>query len=643
MLAPTKAPFPSMPTGSDRSAAVLVWGGGSGGIAAALQAARSGADTLLLTPGAWLGGMVSAAGVCAPDGNELSPWQTGLWGALLRALQRSEPEGLDQNWVSCFGYRPASAERILRRWLAAEARLEWWPGCRLRQVELRGDAIVAVTVEHAGRLCRLQPTIVIDGSDRGDLFPLAEAPFRFGWEPKEAWQEPSAPEAQALAQNPFFRDQPVQSPTWVCMGQLDEREAPAAAAGGLRRRSPPRLAEPFSGATEAFGLERTLTYGRLPGGLVMLNWPLHGNDWHQGLGRAFAELAEGGGGTRGSEDGGATTPAEQALFEAMRSHSEAFAATLRHASGGWLKPGAVFPSAAEAGAGRLMGSEALALMPYWREGRRLVARELVLEQHLLPQAAGPCIAPLRCDADGALNAIAVGNYANDHHYPGADWPLAPKSCRWGGRWSGTPFTIPYGALVSEGLRNLLAADKCFGVSHMANGATRLQPLVLNIGQAAGLAAALCLRHGLEPAALPVRRLQEALIADPLAPAGVLPLWDTPWHHPLWRERQRRALETPERLDRHGHLSQPGAAHGPGRVAADPIPPAEPGEQLWRGRLVPDGDGAYELQGESGAWPVITLEPALHRWLENLDAPTPVALVGCANPWGPWLRISRKLE
>ena len=46
---------------------VLVWGGGTGGVAAALQAARSGATTLLLTPGPWLGGMVSTAGVCCPD------------------------------------------------------------------------------------------------------------------------------------------------------------------------------------------------------------------------------------------------------------------------------------------------------------------------------------------------------------------------------------------------------------------------------------------------------------------------------------------------------------------------------------------------------------------------------------------------
>ncbi len=617
-----------MRTGFDRRAEVVVWGGGSGGVAAALQAARSGADTLLLTPGPWLGGMVSAAGVSAPDGNELSPWQSGLWGALLRALQRIEPEGLDQNWVSCFGYRPASAERILRRWVAAEPRLAWWSGARLGPIERSGDRISAVTAEHRGVQRCLRPTVVIDGSDRGDLFPLAGAPFRFGWEAREQWQEPSAPTAAALAGDPFFQRQPVQSPTWVCLGQLDEQGGRTAPNAEAWRRTPPRLSEPFAAATEAFGLERTLTYGRLPGGLVMLNWPLHGNDWHTGLERAFAERVAGG--------GAAAEAAERELLEAMRTHSEAFAATLRQASGGWLGPAAVFPTPDEASAGRLSGAGSLALMPYWREGRRLVARELVLEQHLLPQASGACIAPLRCDSDGALSSIAVGNYANDHHYPGADWPLAPKSCRWGGRWSGTPFTIPYGALVSEGVSNLLAADKGFGVSHMANGATRLQPLVLNIGQAAGLAAALCVRDGLEPAALPVRRLQEALISDPVAPAGVVPLWDTPWHHPLWRERQREALEAPERLDRHGQLVAGSALAAPAGWA----PPPEPGERLWRGVVRPDGEGGYLLDGETGPWPVITLEPALHHWLLGLDRPTPAALIGCANPWGPWLRMSR---
>lgn len=135
---------------------VLVWGGGSGGVAAAIQAARGGASTLLLTPGPWLGGMVSAAGVCCPDGNELSPWQTGLWGAFLRELERREPEGLDHNWVSCFGYRPATAEAILQDWVRAESKLLWWPCCRLLVVERERSLITAVRVEVEGEQRRVR-------------------------------------------------------------------------------------------------------------------------------------------------------------------------------------------------------------------------------------------------------------------------------------------------------------------------------------------------------------------------------------------------------------------------------------------------------------------------------------------------------
>ncbi|WP_185464555.1 MULTISPECIES: FAD-dependent oxidoreductase [unclassified Synechococcus] len=600
----------------DDQAAVVVWGGGSGGVAAALQAARGGADTLLLTPGPWLGGMVSAAGVCAPDGNELSPWQSGLWGALLRALQREEPEGLDHNWVSCFGWRPASAERVLRRWLAAEPRLRWWSGCRLRQLERTGSRLTAMELDHQGELVRLSLQLVIDGSDRGDLLPHAGVPFHLGWDASDDWGEPSAPTRKRLNTDPFFQHQPVQSPTWVVLAQESKGPCP----GG----STP--AAPFERATEAFGLERTLSYGRLPGGLVMLNWPLHGNDWHDGLERAFSP----------------DLTAQAELARAMQQHSLAFLGALGEASGGWLQPAGVFPEA-PGGGSALGGPSPLALMPYWREGRRLVGHRLVLEQDLLPLAPaglrgtpdddGAWIGPIPFDGEGRCSSIAVGNYANDHHYPGDDWPLAPKSCRWGGRWSGTPFMVPYGALVSADLDNLLAADKAISCSHMANGATRLQPLILNIGQAAGAAAALCSGSGTVPATLDVRHLQEALISDPLAPAGPMPLWDTPWHHPDWQRRQRRALLDPALLQPRGTL----AASEP----ASPFQaPEEPHERVFDGTLVPDGDGGYTLESEHRAWPLISLEPGLHHWLQQQEAPRPVRLIGVANPWGPWLRVSR---
>jgi len=79
---------------------VLVVGGGTGGTAAAIQAARRGAKTMLVSEFPWLGGMLTAAGVSAPDGNELMAFQTGLWGAFLQELQQRQPGGLDNSWVS---------------------------------------------------------------------------------------------------------------------------------------------------------------------------------------------------------------------------------------------------------------------------------------------------------------------------------------------------------------------------------------------------------------------------------------------------------------------------------------------------------------------------------------------------------------
>jgi hypothetical protein len=209
-------------------------------------------------------------------------------GSLLRALYQAEPEGLDQNWVSCFGYRPTTAEGILQNWVQALPNLQWWSDCQLLQVERSGSSVQAVLIQRSDGVHRIACDVVIDGSDRGDLLPLVETPFRLGWEAQELWGEPSAPSAQRLKSEGFFREQPVQSPTWVVMGQLQSDRPLAAHASGVDPNGTPLLLpEPFKEACAAFGLERTISYGRLPGGLVMLNWPLHGNDWHRGLERAF--------------------------------------------------------------------------------------------------------------------------------------------------------------------------------------------------------------------------------------------------------------------------------------------------------------------------------------------------------------------
>ena len=169
-------------------------------------------------------------------------------------------------------------------------------------------------------------------------------------------------------------------------------------------------------------------------------------------------------------------------------------------------------------------------------------------------------------------------------------------------------------------KHLLMADKAFSTSHMANGATRLQPLIMNVGQAAGAASALAVESNLQPSELSVRSLQNRLIGDDRAPAAVAPLWDTAWHHSQWLERQTAALNQ------------------------EPLAAAPP-ETLDSGRtrkamVSPDNEGGYRINFE-GDEPcqLITLEPAVNDRLLTIEKPTSVNVQGKHNPWGGWFRTS----
>ena len=104
---------------------VLVVGGGTGGTAAAIQAARRGAKTILVSEFSWLGGMLTSAGVSAVDGNELIVFQTGLWGKFVQELQQRQPGGLDNSWVSFFSFDPRLGAEIFANWVQELPNLHW--------------------------------------------------------------------------------------------------------------------------------------------------------------------------------------------------------------------------------------------------------------------------------------------------------------------------------------------------------------------------------------------------------------------------------------------------------------------------------------------------------------------------------------
>ena len=125
---------------------VLVVGGTVGGVAAAIQASRRGVKTILATEFVWLGGMLTSAGVCAPDGNELRSWQTGLWGAYLRELQARQVVGLDNGWVSLFTYHPHCGAAIFADWVKQLPNLLWLQGYKPLSVIKNGDRVTEVVL-----------------------------------------------------------------------------------------------------------------------------------------------------------------------------------------------------------------------------------------------------------------------------------------------------------------------------------------------------------------------------------------------------------------------------------------------------------------------------------------------------------------
>ena len=53
---------------------------------------------------------------------------------------------------------------------------------------------------------------------------------------------------------------------------------------------------------------------------------------------------------------------------------------------------------------------------------------------------------------------------------------------------------------------------------------------------------------------------------------------------------------------------------------------------------------YHLETAERIWPLITLEPAIHRWLSDEDhSGRTLNLRGIKNPWGPWVRITGVLD
>lgn len=132
--------------------------------------------------------------------------------------------------------------------------------------------------------------------------------------------------------------------------------------------------------------------------------------------------------------------------------------------------------------------DGLAAEPYIRESRRIEALHTVCEQDIAAYTnPGLSVAP------EMPMSVGVGAYRIDLHPSASGHPTIDTST--------LPFQIPLGSLIPVRVRNLIAAGKNLGVTHITNGCYRLHPIEWNIGEAAAHLAASCLQQGTEPAGI----------------------------------------------------------------------------------------------------------------------------------------------
>ncbi|MCX6628573.1 MAG: FAD-dependent oxidoreductase [Candidatus Solibacter sp.] len=142
-----------------------------------------------------------------------------------------------------------------------------------------------------------------------------------------------------------------------------------------------------------------------------------------------------------------------------------------------------------------MTLEWVGTIPGKRESRRFEGDYVLTQRDLVEQ---------RQHAD----AVGFGGWAMDlHPADGLYSPLSPCT-----QWhSKGVYQIPYRTMYSRNVANLFLTGRLISVSHVAFGSTRVMATCAHNGQAVGMAAALCLRHGVRPRAVPVAELQRELL------------------------------------------------------------------------------------------------------------------------------------
>jgi hypothetical protein len=472
---------------------VLVIGGGASGVSAGLQAGRLGVKTIVTEPTTWLGGMITAAGVSAFDGNHNMP--SGIFGEFRSQLYKvyGGPAKVATGWVSMTQFEPHIGDSIFKKMVSDVPTLQVMFNHQFMKVMKKNNTIVGALFRNKtnNRTIAIYAKQVIDATELGDVFANAGVPYDLGMEASKISGEDVGVEVsndiiQDITYTAILKDYGIgKDCTIVKPFGYDPRE--------------------FDGACTDYYIDKTrkapnvdgkkmLAYGKLPNNKYMINWPGYGNDIYLNV----VELDE------ASRQKELVKAKEQTLRFVYFIQNQLGFKNLGFADD-------EFPT-----------KDRFPLIPYYREGRRIKG----LVRFNIKHIANPFGGDLHLNRTG----IAVGDYPIDHHH--RKNPNAPQHLDF---YPVPSFNIPLGALIPANFKGLIVAEKGISVSNVVNGTTRLQPSVVLIGQAAGTLAALSVKQTTNAASVSVRAIQSSLLKSG---AYIMPYFDVPLTHPDFLVAQR---------------------------------------------------------------------------------------------------------
>jgi FAD dependent oxidoreductase len=470
---------------------VLVIGGGTGGTAAGLQCARMGVSTIITEETTWLGGMLSAAGISATDGNHNLP--SGIWNEFRNAIYKvyGGPSKVATGWISNTHFEPRVADSIFKAMAAAERKLTIKYDLRFLLAIKKGNRVTGARFKNlkTNEVVTIYAKQVIEATELGDVLASANVPFSLGMESSaETGEQVGVEKTNTI----------IQDLTYVAIlkdfgpGTNNTIEMPAG-----------YTPEEFDGVCTNYyhnknlkapnvDAAKMLDYAKLPNGKYMINWPNQGNDIYLNI--------------------IGLNPEQKALeLEKAKQQTLRFIYFIQQQLGyknlGLAKDEFNTP-------------DHLAIMPYYRESRRVKG----LTRFNINHIAKPF------SQNYYRTGISVGDYPIDHHHKKN--PAAPQHLEF---YPIPSFNVPIGSLIPAKTDGLVVCEKSISVSNVVNGTTRLQPCVLLIGQAAGVFAALSVTDKCQPRQVPVRKIQLALLNSE---ALIMPYRDAGIGHPQFQSIQK---------------------------------------------------------------------------------------------------------